>query len=190
VASRSAAELSSISFDEQHTMQDNDNSAGSRSVVSTRTMEIIVALLFIGAGAVVMMDSMRIGAGWVDPDGPQAGYFPMRMGAIMAISAAAILLHKLFGSTGPGRTFVDRHALGQVLLVLLPAAVFVVAINFIGIYVSAAIYIASFMIYMGRYNWLMSAGIGLAVVVVLFFMFEIWFLVPLPKGPIEEFFGY
>jgi hypothetical protein len=24
----------------------------------------------------------------------------------------------------------------------------------------------------------------------LFFMFEIWFLVPLPKGPVEALFGY
>ncbi len=170
-------------------MQDNDNSTDQRTVVSTRTMEIVVALLFMAAGTLVMMDSLRIGAGWVDPDGPQAGYFPMRMGAIMAISSLLILVHKLRAG-GPGRAFVNVHALKQVLLVLIPAAVFVAAVNFVGMYVSAAVYIASFMIYMGRYNWLISAGIGLAVVTVLFLMFEVWFLVPLPKGPIEDFFGY
>ena len=33
-------------------------------------------------------------------------------------------------------------------------------------------------------------GIGLAVALVLFFMFDIWFLVPLPKGPIEDMLGF
>jgi hypothetical protein len=28
------------------------------------------------------------------------------------------------------------------------------------------------------------------VMSVLFMMFEVWFLVPLPKGPIEELFGF
>jgi putative tricarboxylic transport membrane protein len=170
-------------------MQNNDNKADSRTLVSTRTMEIVVALLFMAAGAVVMTDSLRIGAGWVDPDGPQAGYFPMRMGAIMALSSAVVLVHAVL-ARGPGKPFVDRHALKQVLLVLIPAMVFIGAVNYIGVYVSAAVYIAAFMIFMGRYNWLTAGGIGLAVVVVLFFMFEVWFLVPLPKGPVEELFGY
>jgi hypothetical protein len=28
------------------------------------------------------------------------------------------------------------------------------------------------------------------VPLILFFVFEVWFLVPLPKGPLEAFFGY
>jgi putative tricarboxylic transport membrane protein len=170
-------------------MQDNQQAADQRSVVSTRTMEIVVAVLFLVVGAVVMMDSLRIGAGWIDPDGPQAGYFPMRMGAIMSIASLVVLVQAIM-ARGPGKPFVDRHALKQVLLVLLPAAVFVVAVNFIGMYVSAAIYIAVFMMYMGGYKWHMSVAVGLAVAIVLFFMFEVWFLVPLPKGPIEDLLGF
>jgi hypothetical protein len=170
-------------------MKDSQQADEKRTVVSTHTMEIVVAGFFLAIGALVMTDSMRIGAGWVDPDGPQAGYFPMRMGAIMSIASLAILIQAVL-SRGPGKPFVDRHALKQVLLVLLPAAVYVVAINFVGMYVSSAVYIAAFMMYMGGYKWHMAAAVGLAVVVVLFFMFEIWFLVPLPKGPIEDLFGF
>jgi hypothetical protein len=170
-------------------MQNNDDNAGSRELVSTKTMEIVVALLFMAAGTVVIVDSLRIGAGWIDPDGPQAGYFPLRMGAIMAISSLVVLVHAVL-ARGSRRAFVDLHAFKQVLLVLIPAATFVAAVNYIGMYVSSAVYIAAFMIYMGRYNWLTSAAIAVAVVLVLFFMFEVWFLVPLPKGPVEDFFGY
>lgn len=170
-------------------MQNNQQAMDQRSVVSTRTMEIVVAVLFLMVGAVVMIDSSRIGASWIDPDGPQAGYFPFRMGAIMSLASLTVLVQAILAG-GRGKPFVDRHALGQVLLVLLPAVVYVVAINYVGIYVSSAIYIAAFMIYMGGYKWYVSAATGLAVVVVLFFMFEIWFLVPLPKGPIEDLLGF
>jgi putative tricarboxylic transport membrane protein len=169
-------------------MQDNGNSAH-RSLVSTRTMEIVVALLFLVVAGIVMMDSRRIGAGWIDPDGPQAGYFPFRIGAIMALASLVTLAQNIFARDGR-RPFVDRHALGQVLIVLVPAAIYVLVLNHIGIYVASAIYIAAFMMYVGRYPWYMSAAVGIGVSVVLFFMFEIWFLVPLPKGPLEDLLGY
>jgi putative tricarboxylic transport membrane protein len=167
-------------------MQENGNSP---SVVSHRTMEIVVALLFLGVAAIVIMDSLRIGAGWVDPDGPQAGYFPLRIGVIMALASTVTLVQNVL-SRAVSRSFVDRHALFQVLIVLVPAAVYVLVLEHIGIYVASAIYIAAFMMYMGRYNVLTSAAVGIGVSVALFFMFEIWFLVPLPKGPLEELLGY
>jgi hypothetical protein len=36
----------------------------------------------------------------------------------------------------------------------------------------------------------MAIAIGVLVPVLCFFMFEIWFLVPLPKGPLENMLGY
>ena len=170
-------------------MHDASHGDDKRTVVSTRTMEIVVAALFLVVGGIVMMDSLRIGAGWIDPDGPQAGYFPMRMGVIMSLASLVVLIQAVM-ARGPGKPFVDRHALKQVLLVLLPAVVYVAAVTVVGMYVSSAIYIAAFMMYMGGYKLPASAAVGLAVVLVLFFMFEIWFLVPLPKGPIEDMLGF
>lgn len=170
-------------------MQDTHQTGDHQGVVSTRTMEIVVAVLFLVVGGIVMMDSMRIGAGWVDPDGPQAGYFPMRMGAIMSLASLVVLVQAALAK-GRGKPFVDRHALKQVLLVLIPAAVYVGAVNMVGMYVSSAVFIAAFMMFMGGYKWHISAAIGLGVVIVLFMMFEVWFLVPLPKGPIEDLLGF
>jgi hypothetical protein len=66
----------------------------------------------------------------------------------------------------------------------------VAVLDHIGIYVASAIYIAAFMLYMGRYRVITSAAVGIGVSIALFFMFEIWFLVPLPKGPLEEMLGF
>ncbi len=42
----------------------------------------------------------------------------------------------------------------------------------------------------GRSGILKATGVGVGVSLALFFMFERWFLVPLPKGPLEAMLGY
>ena len=64
------------------------------------------------------------------------------------------------------------------------------AIGSIGIYVASAIYIALFMWYFGRYAIWKGILAGATIAVALFFMFERWFLVPLPKGALEAWLGY
>jgi hypothetical protein len=86
--------------------------------------------------------------------------------------------------------FVERSQLKQVLQVLVPTTAFVAAIGVLGIYVSAAVFITFFMRWLGRYPFTRILPIAILIPIVLFFMFEIWFLVPLPKGPLEEALGY
>ena len=53
-------------------------------------MEIAVALALFATGALVLIDSYRLGAGWAD-DGPQSGYFPFYIGLLLCISSIATL---------------------------------------------------------------------------------------------------
>jgi hypothetical protein len=46
------------------------------------------------------------------------------------------------------------------------------------------------MIWQGKYSWAKALVVGVAVPAVLFALFEIWFLLPLPKGPIEALLGF
>ena len=82
---------------------------------------------------------------------------------------------------GP-KTFVSYGALKQVMQVLGPAAVYVLGIQLIGIYTASAVYIAVFMIWLGRYPVALAAGIGVGVMTAFYLMFEVWFKVPLYKG--------
>jgi hypothetical protein len=74
--------------------------------------------------------------------------------------------------------------------VLVPLLLFVAAIRYVGIYVASAVYIALFMWYFGKYAIWYGLPMGAAVAIALFLMFEVWFLVPLPKGPLEAYLGY
>lgn len=166
-------------------MSDGEGPLGPR-LVSTRTMDIVVALLLIGAAAIVISDSLRLGMGWQENEGPRAGYFPFYIGLLLAGASAVNLLRALFDTKGGAKTFTTRPALLQVLAVLIPLAIYVVAVAFIGIYVSSTIYMALFMWYFGKYPIWRGALIGFTVSAIFFLMFEIWFLVPLPKGPLDD----
>ncbi len=63
-------------------------------------------------------------------------------------------------------------------------------VQYLGIYVASAIFIFAFMLLVGRERLVRALCVSIAVPLVLFLMFEVWFLVPLPKGPFELWLGY
>jgi hypothetical protein len=160
--------------------------------IRTRTMERVVALILFAGGSLVVYDSHRLGSSW-GSDGPEAGYFPFYIGLIICISSVVIFAQSLFGRVSRSQqVFVEPQALRQVLAVLLPAVAYVGAIQVIGLYVASAIYIAGFMIWLGKYHWVKSVLLGIAVAAVAFATFEVWFQVPLYKGAFDplSFLGY
>lgn len=164
-----------------------------RAVGSVRMWEAIVAAGFLIFGAVVVWESRRLGAEW-GSDGPQAGYFPFYIGTIICISAVVNLITALNAGPSGHKPFVYRRQLGMVLTVMIPCAIYVALIAnpvySLGIYEASALFIAIFMRYLGKYGWGKVAAVSLGTMLVFFVMFEIWFQVPLPKGPIEALFGY
>ncbi|MEP9367473.1 tripartite tricarboxylate transporter TctB family protein [Xanthobacter sp. VNH20] len=161
----------------------------SEKTVSNRSMDLVVALLFMVVAVVVMADSWRVGARWAS-DGPEAGYFPFYIGLIMMIASIGTLVQNLITKTPDLTNFVDREPFIQVLKVLVPTIVYTVLITFIGIYFASAIFIAFFMWWLGKYKLPIILPVAIGVPLALFVMFEIWFLVPLPKGPLETALGY
>lgn len=166
--------------------------AKSTGGISMLSAEIVVALIVLGLGTLVLYDSVRLGWRW-GPEGPEAGYFPFYIGALISIASVGILAQALFGKARKrGAVFVEWQAFRQVLSVLLPATLFVLAIQLVGLYVASTIYIAAFMIWLGGYGWVKSVSLGFAVSAIAFITFEVWFQVPLYKGAFNPlaFLGY
>lgn len=166
-----------------------------------RSAEVVVAALFFLIGAIVIYDSLRLGAKWSE-DGPQAGYFPFYIGLLVCGASLVNMLVALF-KVARDKVFVEIDALKLVLTVLVPAAIYVFLIGGIGtielgdravetglgIYVSSALFVAFFMRWLGKYAWWKVAAVSIGNSVVFFLIFEIWFKVPLPKGPLETLLG-
>jgi hypothetical protein len=171
-------------------MEANPEAGPQKGDVQTRWVELVVALLIVVAGLVVIQDSLRVGISWAS-DGPKAGYFPFYIGVILAISGAVIAVKAVMNWRAlAGKTFVTRSQLKTVMQMLIPSIVYVTVIAFTGIYVASFIFIAGFMVWQGKYKWWLAIVIAFLICAGLFFMFEVWFLVPLPKGPLESWLGY
>jgi hypothetical protein len=159
-----------------------------RPAASTRTLELLVAALLFAIGALVVWDSVRLGAKWGD-DGPQAGYFPFYIGLLICLATGVIFFRALGDRRKAAKMFVSRGQLLLVLKMLVPSIVYAVFIKLLGIYVASTLFIAFFMKWLGKYPWVKTLGVALAVSVVFFLLFEVWFKVPLPKGPLESLLG-
>ena len=173
-------------------MEPNEPSdAPERIGVATYVADAVVALLVLGLGLLVLQGSWKLGSGWTS-DGPGSGYFPFYIGIIMCVAGVGIFAQALLGKNKNREIFVDSVQLRRVLSVLLPALVYVLAVQFVGIYVASAVYIALFMIVLGKYSPVKSIIAGLAVNTLFFLMFEVWFKVPLFKGTFDplSFLGY
>ena len=162
---------------------------GAAPVLSIFWAEFVVALLVLALGLTVLIGSWHLGSKWTS-DGPGPGYFPFYIALIMCISGAGIAVKALRKrSTEP---FVDSQQLRQVLTVLIPAAVYVGAVQVFGLYIASAVYIALFMWRLGKYSLVKSSIAAVIIMALFFFMFEVWFKVPLYKGTINllQFTGY
>jgi hypothetical protein len=150
-------------------------------------MNIVVATILMVVAGIVISDSVRLGFGWT-VEGPAPGYFPFYIGLFLALASGVNIVQAVRACEA--QAFVTKPAFQRVLAVLLPLAAYVAVLGLIGIYVASAIYVALFMWRFGRFPLVRGAIVGGAIAVVLFLMFEVWFLVPLPKGPVEGMLGY
>jgi hypothetical protein len=172
-------------------MASNEQGGSPDGVVSTHVVEAVVALCVLALGSLVLFGSRALGSGWTS-DGPGAGYFPFYIGLILCVSAIGIFVQALFGKGRNTEPFVDKEQLNRVLQVFIPAVVYVGAIQLLGLYVASAIYIALFMVVLGKFSWAKSLIAAVLINVVFFMMFEVWFKVPLFKGSLDSlaFLGY
>jgi hypothetical protein len=152
-----------------------------------RRADLVTASLLMLIGGVVVFDALRLGIGW-GSDGPKSGFLPFWLGALLVLACAGIIV-QAWRRGAEGR-FVAREKLRPVLMVLLPAVGLVALTQWLGLYVSSALYVAVYMRWIGRHPWGTVLAFALGIAVLTFVVFERWFLVPMPKGPLEAWLGH
>ena len=152
-----------------------------------RAADLTTALVLFGLAGIVVFDALRLGIGW-STDGPQSGFFPFWLAVIAMVACMAIVAQA--ARRRDGAAFVTRAQAAPVLKVLTPAVGLVVAMQFIGLYVASALYIGLYMRWIGRHAWWLVIVLSVGIPLVVFLIFERWFLVPMPKGPLEDWLGY
>ena len=153
-----------------------------------RTADIVCGVALAVVGLVVLIEGLRLGIGW-STDGPEPGFFVFYLGVALLVSTVPIVMGARRRVSATGH-FVTAAQLGSVATVFLPATAMVVLTHFVGLYVSGALYLAAYMRLIGRHRWITTVLVAIAIPVAAFLIFEVWFLVPLPKGPLEARLGY
>jgi hypothetical protein len=158
-----------------------------------RVLNLSTAALLMLLSAIVIYDALRLGIGW-GSEGPQSGFFPFWLAAILAAVSLLISVHAWRSRSEV--PFVTGERLIPVLKVLGPLAGFIVVTDppgpwsGLGLYVSAGLYLGFYMRWVGRHHWATVMALATAIPVLTFVIFETWFLVPMPKGPVETWLGY
>ena len=168
--------------------QPNHEGSSGKPPVKERGPELVVAALLMVVAGLVINDSLRVGIGWAD-DGPRSGYFPFFIGLLLLASSGTIFLSTLLNWRAKAAIFAEREQLAPVFAMLVPMTVYVLATVWLGIYLPSALLIGYFMRRHGKFGWLPTTSVSTAVPFAFFMVFERWFLVPLPKGPIESWLG-
>ena len=156
---------------------------------NTRGPELAVAGVLLVLAGLVIADSLRVGIGWAD-DGPRSGYFPFYIGLMLLAASGTVFISTLLKWRTLTAVFAERAQLATVFAMLIPMVVYVGGIAFLGIYLSSLVLIGYFMRRYGKFGWPLTAAVSVGVPLVFFLVFERWFLVQLPKGPIERMLGF
>ena len=150
-----------------------------------RRAEILCAAALLLVAAIALRETLHLSIGWGDT-GPRAGFFPFWLAVILAGSCLFTLVQGLRQRQTP-EPFLRREALRSVLTVLLPIGGAFILIEVVGFYFTALLYLLGYMRWTGRHAWTTTLLISLLFPVFIFFVFERWFLVPLPKGLLEAY---
>ena len=152
-----------------------------------RAADIVTASVLLLLGGLVGADAIRLGVGW-GTDGPRSGFFPFWLAIVLVVCCVIVIAQS--ARREMGESFVTRERLALVLKVLWPATAMVALTHVLGLYVSAGLYLGFYMRWVGGHGWRAVLALSLAVPVAAFLIFELWFLVPMPKGPVEAWLGY
>jgi hypothetical protein len=157
-------------------------------MLERRSMEMAAAAALAAFGGAVIAGSLALHVGWAAQTGPQSGYFPFRLGVLLcAVSAILFLQAALSAKHGEG--FATREQALRSLSIFVPTVLLVLAMTWGGTYAPTALYLLYMARRHGGFGWPKAAAIALVAVIALYVLFELWFGVPLHKGPLEAWLG-
>jgi len=161
----------------------------SPAVTGVRSVETAVYLLLTALALLLAFDNWRTGMGWA-ADGPQAGYFPFYLSAILAAASIYGLVSIFLSRMDEGKVFVTRDQLRRVMQVFVPTFLFCLLTQWLGLYVASFLLITGFMWKVGRIALWKSLLTSIVFSMAMFITFDVAFDVIMPKGPLEALFGH
>lgn len=160
-----------------------------RSLVSRFGAEVGFAALTLAFGAIMIDGALKLNIGWGEI-GPEAGYFPFRVGALIVLASLVNLVSALVRRRTLATSFLTAEQTRNVVVFAVPVVALVGVAMFLGIYVATALYLLFTVGLVARHRSRVTVVVALGAPLLLFVLFEIAFLTPLLKGPLENWLGW
>lgn len=160
----------------------------SSTLVSRFAMEVAFALFTTAFGATVIAGALEFSIGWGEI-GPEAGYFPFRIGSLIVLASLVNLVRAVRGRAA-AETLLTGEGGRRLVAFALPVLAFVGIVMFLGVYVASALYLLFTVGLVARHRLSVTLAVSFGAPLLLFVLFEIVFRTPLLKGPLEAVFGW
>lgn len=151
-------------------------------------LELAAAAVVFVLGTLSLVGALEHETGWM-ADGPQAGYFPFRLGLILLGASVLIAIQAWRDRLRRGQTVLTREGAVRMAWFVAPLVAYVGIAQFLGLYIATALYLACMLRAVGRHPWRSTLPVALVVPGCGWLLFEVWFTVPLLKGPVERWLG-
>jgi putative tricarboxylic transport membrane protein len=119
---------------------------------------------------------------WWGSGGPGPAFMPFWLGLVMAALALGMLIRSL-KQRDPGPAWLPHGAgLADLLVVLGATIAFVALLDFLGMVIGTALYLAVLVRYLGKHAWWVTLAIALGAAGFNWLVFVHWLRVPFPEG--------
>jgi hypothetical protein len=161
--------------------------SASPQVLNRRWAEILFSVITGAIGVAVIKGALEMDVGWTS-SGPDAGYFPFRVGLIILAASIVNLVQRGFLTPAEG-DYISRKDAGAMALFFVPLVGLAIGSLWLGLYLAIALYLILAIGWIGKVAWHKTLGIALGASIALYVTFEFIFRLPLPKGPLGPLFG-
>ncbi|GBE14431.1 tripartite tricarboxylate transporter TctB family protein [bacterium BMS3Abin14] len=144
--------------------------------------ELITALGFIIASIVTLGEAFRLGFGWVEEQGPAAGFTLFWLGLLMLLCSIMIFVAGLKKKNDGEPFFVSKEGLLEAVKIFFTASVFTVGIVYTGVYWAIIGYCLLFTRWLGKHRWSTVILFTVIMTAAVYFGMEKGLQLPLPKS--------
>ena len=160
--------------------------------MSTRNAELLMAvgLLVFSLGLMWNIHNDGLVIGWMEERGPGSGLWPFWLSLGMALCSVWTVIRWFNGTTAESRDeshYMDPESLGLVVVSFLLLTAMIFLVQYIGTYLSVALFLVAYMRFVGRHKWSLTLALMGGSIVFVYFLFEWQLANYLPKGlPVFE----
>lgn len=159
--------------------------------MTTRTAELLMAVLMGLFSMFLMWKSAELEIGWIPDRGPGGGAWPFWLSAVMLLCCVIIIFRWWRKATPESRSsvqFMDRNT-RRINYITVGSLVALLGLtHIIGIYFAIFLFLLFYLRFVGRHSWMLTGVLSVASPVFLFFFFEAMLKILLPKGYSEPLF--